>query len=510
MTGPATPGWGRDPAASLTSDVGRPGPLDDDVAVGLLQRAQALADQGDWDLAAGTFARVVGSADATLHTAALLGLAECRYRLDDEPAALQAWIAATQAPENPLTWRAWKALAAARVRSSDVPGAARGYREAVRRAPASEQPELQSRIGWLSKELGDDRGSQRAFGRSRTSTVNQPVVTYGLLAVTTVVSLAILLGRQDELRSWLLLDKFSLLFGNEYWRLLTVVLVHGSLIHLLFNMYALWVIGPVVEALYGPWRYLGIYALCGIAGSAASFATSPNPAVGASGAVFGLFGALLVADRVHKPALTRNARNLTAQIGVLIGINLLIGFVVPGIDNSAHIGGLLAGAWLGFVLLPRGPRLGSFWSPPQGAVVGRPGAAVSGPGGLAGLGRSALLREVGGVAALLGIVVVIVVAGPFTWQVSDFFVGSQPGVTAKALPDAVGVAALGATVALRVPVLVGVPVLLVGLWLGRAVGGSGLALSVGQRHIDDHGAARRPVRPLIAQEQAPPGRDAPG
>ena len=135
----------------------------------MLQRGQVLADQGDWDIAAGTFARVVGSPDPALHTAALLGLAECRYRLDDEPAALQAWIAATQAPENPLTWRAWKALAAARVRCDDVAGAARAYREAARRAPASEQPELQSRIGWLSKELGDDRTAQRAFGRSRTA-----------------------------------------------------------------------------------------------------------------------------------------------------------------------------------------------------------------------------------------------------------------------------------------------------------------------------------------------------
>ena len=69
-------------------------------------------------------------------------------------AALQAWIAATQAPENALTWRAWKALAAARVRSDDVAGAARAYREAARRAPQSEQAEMQSRIGWLSKELG--------------------------------------------------------------------------------------------------------------------------------------------------------------------------------------------------------------------------------------------------------------------------------------------------------------------------------------------------------------------
>jgi hypothetical protein len=85
--------------------------------------------------------------------------------------------------------------------------------------------------------------------------------------------------------------------------------------------------------------------------------------VGASGAIFGLFGVLLVADRVHKPALTRQARNLTMQIGVLIGINLVIGFSVPEIDNAAHIGGLIAGCWLGLTVIPRDAiTLAAFWS----------------------------------------------------------------------------------------------------------------------------------------------------
>ena len=100
MTDPAAPGRGSEQPSSWLGDLSRAGPLDADVAVGLLQRGQSLADQGDWEIAASTFARVVGSTDPALHTAALLGLAECRYRLDDEPAALQAWISATQAPEN--------------------------------------------------------------------------------------------------------------------------------------------------------------------------------------------------------------------------------------------------------------------------------------------------------------------------------------------------------------------------------------------------------------------------
>jgi rhomboid protease GluP len=240
------------------------------------------------------------------------------------------------------------------------------------------------------------------------------VVTYALLAMTSVVSLLTLGGDQAQLESWLLLDKFALLLDGEYWRLLTVTLVHGSLIHLVFNMYALWIIGPIVEALYGSGRYLAIYLLCAAAGSAASFATSPNPAVGASGAVFGLFGALLVADRVHRPALTRNARNLTMQIGILIAINLLIGFSVRGIDNAAHIGGLLAGAWLGFFLVPRGARLPT-----------RP-----------------RLLQAGGVALLIGIIALAVAASPITWHPRDVLAGAaQPVARAELIGDPIGIPA---------------------------------------------------------------------
>jgi membrane associated rhomboid family serine protease len=437
MPDPTATGWDSDPTPSSFPDPGQPGPLDTDVAVGLLKRGQVLADQSDWELGAGTFARVVGNDDPALHTAALLGLAECRYRLDDEPAALQAWISATQAPENPLTWRAWKALAAARVRSDDTAGAARAYREAARRAPASEQAEIQARIGWLSKELGDDRGSQRSFSRSRVEGAAQPSVTYVILGITVIVSLLTLLGGQTELESWLLLDKFAMFFDNEYWRLFTVVLVHGSIIHLMFNMYALWIIGPIVEALYGPWRYIAVYLICAAAGSAASYATSPNPAVGASGAVFGLFGALIVADRIHKPALTRNARNLTMQIGMLIGINLVIGFSVPGIDNAAHIGGLLAGMALGFLLVPRGARLGSFWSRPRSASEPQSPTQQQ-PADPAE--RSRALR-VGGVAGLVAVIVLVIAASPISWAPADFFgFSGQPVVAAEPIGDAVGVA----------------------------------------------------------------------
>ncbi|MFV2062049.1 MAG: rhomboid family intramembrane serine protease [Chloroflexota bacterium] len=410
MSDPGGPDWGGDPSTSSFPDPSPAGPLDSDVAVGLLQRAQALADKGDWDVAASTFARVVGNDDPTVHTAALLGLAECRYRLDEDEAALLSWIAATQAPENPLTWRAWKALAAARVRSDDMSGAARAYREAGRRAPRLEQAEIQSRIGWLSKEAGDEGGEQRAFSRSRTDGLPQPIVTYALLAVTVSIGVSMFLLDQEHL--WLdlfALDKQAVRTDGEYWRLLTPILVHGSILHLGFNMYALWIIGPLVEALYGSRRFLAIYLICAVAGSTASYVFSDARfSVGASGAVFGLFGVLLIADRVHKPALTRNARNITMQIGVLIAINLFIGFSVPGIDNAAHIGGLIAGAWLGFVLVPKGAtRLASLWS--------RPGSAASGPVSPDPQPKTRdgprFIRW-GGVAALFGVIVVMVAVGP--------------------------------------------------------------------------------------------------
>jgi rhomboid protease GluP len=129
-------------------------------------------------------------------------------------------------------------------------------------------------------------------------------------------------------------------------------------------MYALFLVGPIVEALYGHVRFLLLYLACAAAGSAASYLFTGAPiAVGASGAIFGLFGVLLVADRVHKPALTRHARNLTAQIIGLIAVNLVIGFSASGIDNAAHLGGLIAGCWLGFAVVPKDAvTLSRFWT----------------------------------------------------------------------------------------------------------------------------------------------------
>ncbi len=127
-------------------------------------------------------------------------------------------------------------------------------------------------------------------------------------------------------------------------------------------MYALYLVGPIVETIYGWKKFAVIYVLCAIAGSTVSlvFGQAGIPAVGASGAIFGLFGVVLAATRIHDPILDRRGRAMVGQIGTLIVINLVFGFgfnsAGGNIDNAAHIGGLLAGLWLGFVLVPGNVR----------------------------------------------------------------------------------------------------------------------------------------------------------
>lgn len=365
------------------------GPLDRAAALALVQRGDELAAQGEYQQAAACYLRVVGHRDPDLHVTALLGLSECRYRMDQDDAAIEGWRLATQAPETPLSWVAWRQLAAARVRQGDLRGAVDAYRQADRRAPREAKAEIASRLGWLSKELGDRRAAGRYFGRSRAPGIGQPIVTYAILAVTIAIGLFQMVGgaQGDAVTSLLMLDKAAVARG-EYWRLLTVVLVHAGLVHLAFNMYALYLVGPLVERIYGRAQYLLMYVLAGIAGSVLSYVFLPDNAVGASGAIFGLFGVVFIAYRVHNPLLGRGADALARQIGFLIVFNLvldlgLIGGGV-GIDIFAHIGGLIAGVWLGLILLPTGLRLADLWQHPAGHQ--KPVAApVSGPLRVAGV-----------------------------------------------------------------------------------------------------------------------------
>ena len=118
--------------------------------------------------------------------------------------------------------------------------------------------------------------------------------------------------------------------------------MHANLAHLFFNMYALWIIGMQLESFIGKWRFLVVYLFSGICGSLLSVSVTPDAvSVGASGAIFGLLGALLYFGYHYRVYL---GTVIKSQIIPLIIINLALGFMIPGIDNAAHIGGLIGGA----------------------------------------------------------------------------------------------------------------------------------------------------------------------
>ncbi len=391
-----------------TTDPLAPGPLDPATAAALLARADDLLATGEYASARACYARLVGMPDAGMTAAALVGAGEALYRLDDEEGARHCWEQATRLPENPVTYRAHRQVAAARVREGDLRGARDAYREAERRAPPEDRAEIASRLGWLNKELGDTRAAGRYFSRSRADNPT-PVASYSIIAITLVVSFVAFQPAARDLMAALWLDKQGLAAG-EWWRLVTPVLVHGSLLHLLFNMYFLYLVGPLVEQLYGSARFVLLYVLTAAAGSAASFVFGgPAPSVGASGAIFGLCGVLLAVSLVHHPVLDRRGRALMSQIGGLVVLNLVIGFgfdaLGGGIDNAAHVGGLLAGLWLGFVLPPIRATLASYWQQPSapGAV---PAAAAAG-----GTVGAADRRLVGLVRLLAVAAVAVVVVG---------------------------------------------------------------------------------------------------
>lgn len=146
----------------------------------------------------------------------------------------------------------------------------------------------------------------------------------------------------------------SLIDGGQYWRLLTATFLHGNLIHIFFNSFALFALGPECERIYGLRRFLVLYFLAGLGGSVASYLMSPAPSVGASGAIFGLIGGLGMFFYLSRAALGDFGKAQVQSMGAIAGINLIIGFSAPGIiDNWGHMGGLVVGALVGAALAPR-------------------------------------------------------------------------------------------------------------------------------------------------------------
>ncbi len=382
------------------------GPLGREQALGALDHAAELMGASQFLDAARLYQRVIGFDDPAVTSAALLGFGQAMHRLGQEDQAVGAWQEVTQLPLTPASYPAWRELAGARVRRADLAGALDAYRQADRLAPPQDKAEIASRLGWLSRELGDSKAAGRYFSRARGGSA--AVMTLAIIGVTTIVSLVADIGGADggKLLAALELDKAAVAAGQLY-RLLTVALVHLPLdvnpLHLAFNMYAIWIFGPLVERLYGRWRMLAVYVVCALGGSLLSFAPGPQIvqnvvvnqlAVGASGAIFGLFGLLVGALAVQRPNLGPNTRGLFVNLVGLIALNLYLGATSPDIDNLAHVGGLLTGLWFGLLFMPTGvPVRNSLWLRPGP----EPGTAVP----LLGRGGMLAVQAIG----LLGLAV---------------------------------------------------------------------------------------------------------
>jgi len=152
------------------------------------------------------------------------------------------------------------------------------------------------------------------------------------------------------------LNGYFVLVQGEWYRLLTSLFLHSGAMHIVMNMLSLYIVGTVVERLFNASSYLGIYFIAAFFGSFVSMYVHPiGWAVGASGAIFGIFGALAGFAWVHRKRMQKEFMEFMRSFGLILVINFVIGIVFPSIDMSAHIGGLIAGI-VGGLLVALNPR----------------------------------------------------------------------------------------------------------------------------------------------------------
>lgn len=191
-----------------------------------------------------------------------------------------------------------------------------------------------------------------------------PHVTHFMLAANVLVFVAMIVygyltyGTLDGSQDSRVLTTFGMKI-NEFvamgqtWRLFTAMFLHIGVIHILFNLYALNALGPLVEGYFGHWRFTAIYLVGGLFGSLASYAFSPSPAAGASGAIFALAGAITIYFLKYHENFGAQGRAILNNMLLVIVINLIFGMSQSGIDNWGHIGGLVGGALVTLGVLPK-------------------------------------------------------------------------------------------------------------------------------------------------------------
>ena len=345
-----------------------------------VEEGRRLLDVGDLDAAIRTVEPLTRHPDPDVASEAWLVTGSARYRADDEEGALIAWKQAAEAGGS-SAWLGLRSAAEQQVRDGDLEAAITSYREADRRAPASERGAIANRIAWLLKETGHDFAARRQFNRARgayatyTGIVTLAIIgiCVALFAIDTVLSQGRTLqggffgGSLGPLGQNNLINAVSVAQG-EWWRIFTSAFFHLGPIHLAFNMYVLYLYGQIAERMYGHVEFAVIYLLCAAGGSVLTILVDPDQsAVGASGAIFGIVGLLFVVSRRHHAVLGGEARTMMAGIGSYLVFLLIFTFLVPGISWTGHLGGLIVGAVLGFLLPPTGVEtLGGMWRSPTG------------------------------------------------------------------------------------------------------------------------------------------------
>lgn len=182
----------------------------------------------------------------------------------------------------------------------------------------------------------------------------QPLVTYILLGITTLVFLGLEISGgstvQQVLVEWGAMSRKEIVENHEYWRLFTPMFLHIGWLHFAVNMVTLYYVGTQVESIYGHWRYLLIYLLSGISGNILSFAFGSQGSIsaGASTSLFGLFGAFIILGRHFRnnPAISF----MVQRYATFIGINLIFNLFSSSVDIMGHIGGLIGGLLVATVL----------------------------------------------------------------------------------------------------------------------------------------------------------------
>jgi rhomboid protease GluP len=192
---------------------------------------------------------------------------------------------------------------------------------------------------------------QLAFHQQLYSRTPRVFVTYAVIGINVIVFAGMLaMGVSPMSPSIEDLLRFGADYGpytvdGQWWRVLSSTFLHSGILHIGFNMYALWNAGRLAERLYGNVAYAGVYLLAGLGGSLASLIWKPTiVSVGASGAIFGVYGALFAFITIKRGQIPMVVLSpLRSGLLTFIGYNLIFGFTQPFIDNAAHVGGLVTG-----------------------------------------------------------------------------------------------------------------------------------------------------------------------